>query len=1849
MNNAILRNPPSSVLEGFMVEVIQSRIAEKIDPSQCRPGHCMRITALPENVMRDLCQRFEDNVVADVVLLLGPRQSRSNSWEVSSTRLIELRNLYSRPLLVFVPPGLKTAAEDSFDISTFEEIDLQDVVASLRQYLLGRLSGPKRQMVERLIKYVDGKEQWVTNDMIVSYLSAVIYNNQTDVSIGGAIYKLNLVPHFELADKANQMEPLLAQNIEALSVLRNAGDPLLARIHQTKLQIGSTLQGELFEFLRSRDVENISVWCSEIATDSKFHHLAFGHWRFEGEDSQADKPLLYVETPNLSKRDDPNKPLYLDLQRAGTIRIQWSTNPKPAALPNLKYFRIEILNSDRTPVWESANIRSGISTKENRSKNIKVTDFKEQVEPDEIYFFRVRAYSDVGELINDEVHERTLRDRNNPDGKRINETEDIWFWSDDKGTPPPAEPQRNLSVNSFLEAQLIVRFEALARGNDPLSSKLVPQPDRTGWSNSTAKRTDATYDIIYDAQTRFTLSISSILRDLELKTLAEPDTLGRWRLQINDTEPQGNLNVHMRSVPEGAHIPQEFLDARKELFKQIKDSDHPKMRDRLICTIDLLAHESAILQYATAYQNWLEQAQHIQNNDTSENTNISDDAIYLDIDVIEVTLNPPRMPNLTSEHVLMLAPTHPLRILWHLQSTRLSVSWIRSAIQAQKPELLTEEVKSFLRSGLLPVNLPPMLRMARTSGSESVSRFYLEQQPLTLFWGMYAREDTKDVRALTTRLSRALGLNRRNITEDAITGIKPSVVSRKISQYLAQHPYIRTLKINVFNPGDASLIVDAILRLEEEMHEAGIDDLRYEIRLFSRQYREFAGQTLDELIDPERQVSEKADAFAQPNKNHLFPKLRFSRNLLSDFLADPAKSEAHISILHDGFMPMVSLHPTGPGRSGFLHGLMQEMLTEFSGTDASFAWRRQLANMECLELPPVAVAQLIADITRRIGELQSASASGKFVAGIIPTLEISLKQDEQSLLYQMHSVSDWVFTLDRHIGLDYFDSEASNERALYMLDYTPEFATSDSVRLLLTTRAIDEVEQMIYPELQERGLDLGEGVSLLFLQLLRSLSGRLAFKMISTPNAVSEALGLAMARLFLEQYGLLKNRIVIPLDAHLELFAGNANLQAQGDLGTALNNRGDLLLISCNPKQRLLQCHIIEVKWRAEAGDELSAYLTLRQQIENQTSNTEASLRQHFDQNAISPDRVDRALKNKQLISLLIFYLQRSKRYGLLDDDQSKKMLEFLQTLDEGFSFNFDSAGLIFDFGYRGIQQDEEHTSLRFHRIGRDYIEKLISNALTRRERLQEQARSLTVEEAIHQMESRELISHDTSMSQDPSYERVRTSFNGSNQEVPPLTEGSKSEQLLYRDPEPLQANPQSTSKVLIDTQKASTKEDLLSPAIDAQNVSASSMASHQLSDSTLNLSRIRTDNEISIVSNAHVPKFDVLLGENSATNQYGILGKAGDRVLALDLSGTNTISLFGAQGGGKSYTVGTILEMATKLFAGVNRLPSPLASVVFHYHESQDYEPEFVSMVTANSRETELSILEQTYSVKPGALEDVVILTPADKVELRKSEFPSVIVRPINFASSELQIKDWRFLMGVTGTQMYMKQINLILRQMRSGITLESLRQEIQSSDLSDSQKNIALTRLRFADGFINDQQRLGDMLRPGRLIIVDLRDELIEKDEALGLFVVMLNIFASAGRSEGFNKMIVFDEAHKYMNDPDLTTHIVDVIRQMRHQGVSIVIASQDPPSLPAAIIELSSLIILHRFNSPQWLKHVQRSITALSDLTPGQLAALRAGEAFVWAAKATERIFTQKAVRMQFRPRVTQHGGTTKRVGD
>jgi phosphatidylserine/phosphatidylglycerophosphate/cardiolipin synthase-like enzyme len=78
---------------------------------------------------------------------------------------------------------------------------------------------------------------------------------------------------------------------------------------------------------------------------------------------------------------------------------------------------------------------------------------------------------------------------------------------------------------------------------------------------------------------------------------------------------------------------------------------------------------------------------------------------------------------------------------------------------------------------------------------------------------------------------------------------------------------------------------------------------------------------------------------------------------------------------------------------------------------------------------------------------------------------------------------------------------------------------------------------------------------------------------------------------------------------------------------------------------------------------------------------------------------------------------------------------------------------------------------------------------------------------------------------------------------------------------------------------------------------------------------------------------------------------------------------------------------------------------------------------------------------------------------------------------------------------------------------------------------------------------------------------------------------------------------------------------------------------------------LTAIFRANRRIWvvtpLRHIQKSVVALNNLTASQLAALQTGEAYVWANKATHADWTTKAIKVMTRPRVTLHGGSTQKA--
>jgi len=84
------------------------------------------------------------------------------------------------------------------------------------------------------------------------------------------------------------------------------------------------------------------------------------------------------------------------------------------------------------------------------------------------------------------------------------------------------------------------------------------------------------------------------------------------------------------------------------------------------------------------------------------------------------------------------------------------------------------------------------------------------------------------------------------------------------------------------------------------------------------------------------------------------------------------------------------------------------------------------------------------------------------------------------------------------------------------------------------------------------------------------------------------------------------------------------------------------------------------------------------------------------------------------------------------------------------------------------------------------------------------------------------------------------------------------------------------------------------------------------------------------------------------------------------------------------------------------------------------------------------------------------------------------------------------------------------------------------------------------------------------------------------------------------GIGRVIALDEAHKFMNGTAasevFTQSLLTVIREQRHKGARVIIATQEPTISPK-LLDLCSMTFVHRFTSPEWLETLKKHLAAAS----------------------------------------------------
>ncbi|WP_456780007.1 hypothetical protein [Bradyrhizobium sp. USDA 3315] len=386
-------------------------------------------------------------------------------------------------------------------------------------------------------------------------------------------------------------------------------------------------------------------------------------------------------------------------------------------------------------------------------------------------------------------------------------------------------------------------------------------------------------------------------------------------------------------------------------------------------------------------------------------------------------------------------------------------------------------------------------------------------------------------------------------------------------------------------------------------------------------------------------------------------------------------------------------------------------------------------------------------------------------------------------------------------------------------------------------------------------------------------------------------------------------------------------------------------------------------------------------------------------------------------------------------------------------------------------------------------------------------------------------------------------------------------------------------------------------------------------------------------------------VGWSEPATRYALLGNlvGGNEPVALDLDHPKAMGVFGYMGSGKSYLLGTLVESALVPIAGINSLPSPLSVVIFNYRRHSADRFELSSLAVPNPDPADRERLQQLYQASPRSVDDIHILClPGQLTDERVAEYGGLPASELFFDPSTLGVEDWELLMGEPGSNaVFARAIRNTLMDLQAAgdVSLDSLERSI-SNTLNRSSQAAAQLRLEFVRRYLSPHRglRFDQILRPGRAVIFDLRQPLFNKEDALRFFLVCSNYISRV--QGGFNKLVVFDEAHEYMSEA-FGEKIEARIRLMRHEGTSYVFATQDVGSIPLQIRRFITTRFVFSLGTRDNINDLVRFAPEFQDIPLQQLAP---GTCYVQSTPSQRNLFARPRL-VQVRPRITQHGGTSR----
>ncbi|MSS74226.1 ATP-binding protein [Candidatus Pacearchaeota archaeon] len=383
---------------------------------------------------------------------------------------------------------------------------------------------------------------------------------------------------------------------------------------------------------------------------------------------------------------------------------------------------------------------------------------------------------------------------------------------------------------------------------------------------------------------------------------------------------------------------------------------------------------------------------------------------------------------------------------------------------------------------------------------------------------------------------------------------------------------------------------------------------------------------------------------------------------------------------------------------------------------------------------------------------------------------------------------------------------------------------------------------------------------------------------------------------------------------------------------------------------------------------------------------------------------------------------------------------------------------------------------------------------------------------------------------------------------------------------------------------------------------------------------------------------------------------------LYLDVARSHVILVAGKRGSGKSYTLGVITEEIANLPPEVSRNIAPLIFDTMGIFWTMKYKNE-----------------KEKYQLAEWKLEPmsspVKVFAPFGKMkEYQDKGIP--IDKPFALKASELDAEDWVITFNLSMTSQEGVLITNTINQLKkesNDFTLKDVIKQINNThETNQETKNIVKSLFQAAENWgifsiTNEGTEITDLVNAGITTIIDLSVySSIGAFNVRGLVIGLVSkkLFTqriNARKQEeiqsiqhGIDYMsynpirntpliwLFLDEAHEFLPKhykTPATDALVQILREGRQPGISLVLATQQPGQIHEDVMTQSDIIISHRVTAKPDIDALNQIMqTYLLDNIKTSLDNLPSskGSAIILDDNS-ERIYP-----MRIRPRLTWHGG-------